>query len=137
MPANTTPLFVLTPNIGYCSVSGSNAASDGSGNLTTLFSAGANGSRIERIRYTNAQASPAASTAMVVRFFYTTGSNITLLTEEALATATRSSSAIGATGTITFSNGLVIPTGALIKVCQSAYAGVQDLMHYIAEGGDY
>lgn len=137
MTANTTPIFVLTPNIGYCSVSASNTASDGSGSLVTLFTSGSNGSRIERIRYTNAQVTPAASTAMVIRVFFTSGSNVALLTEAALATATRSSTAVGATGTITFSNGLVIPANSYIKVCQSAYSGVQDLMHYIAEGGDY
>lgn len=139
MTANTSPIFTLTPKIGIASVAAANTASDGSGSLVTLFTAGANGSRIERIRYINAQASAAASSAMVVRFFVTDtgGANPTLLAEAALAAATRTVAAIGASGFITFTNGLVIPSGTIIKVIQSVYAGVQDLMHYVAEGGDF
>jgi hypothetical protein len=139
MAANTDPIFVLTPNIGLASLSAANTASDGSGPLATLFTAGANGSRIERIRYANAQATAAASSAMVIRFFLTdnSGANPHLISEVALATATRSTTAVGASGIITYPDGLVIPAGTLLKVCQSVYAGPQDLMHYIAEGGDY
>lgn len=139
MPANTVPIFTKTPNIGTCAVSVANTASDGSGTLSTLFTAGEFGSRIERIRYSNAQIAPAASSAMVIRFFITdsNGENPRLFAEIPLAVATRSVSAVGAGGTYTFTNGLVIPAGTLIKVAQSVYAGVQDLMHFVAEGGDY
>ncbi len=139
MPANTVPIFTKTPKVGICSVNSANTACDGSGTLTSLFTAGENGSRIERIRYSNAQATPAASSAMVIRFFITdvNGANPTLLAETSLATATRSVTAVGAGGTYTFANGLVIPAGTIIKVAQSVYAGVQDFMHYVAEGGDY
>lgn len=139
MPANVNPIFTLTPNVGLASVAAANTASDGSGALVTLFTAGANGSRVERIRYMNAQATAAASSAMVIRFFITDngGANPKLLAEVALATATRSTTAIGAAGIYTFTNGLVIPTGTIIKVIQSVYAGAQDLMHYVCEGGDF
>ena len=139
MPANTVPIFTKTPKVGICSVNSANTASDGSGTLTTIFTAGDNGSRIERIRYSNAQVTPAASSAMVIRFFITdvNGANPTLLAETSLAIATRSATAVGAGGTYTFANGLVIPAGTIVKVAQSVYAGVQDLMHYVAEGGDY
>lgn len=139
MPANTTPIFTLTPKVGLASVSAANTASDGSGTLVTLFTAGSNGSRIERIRYNNAQATAAASSAMVIRFFITDtgGANPLLITEVALVAMTRTTAVSGASGIYTFTNGLVIPSGTIIKVIQSVYAGVQDLMHYIAEGGDY
>lgn len=139
MPANTNPIFTLTPNIGLASVAEANTASDGSGSLETLFTAGLNGSRIERIRYTNAQASAAVSSAMVIRVFITDadGLNPKLLREAALGAATRSASAVGASGIFEFYDGLVIPVGTLIKVCQSVYAGAQDLMHYVCEGGNY
>lgn len=138
MAANIDPIYTKTPNIGNCSVAAANTASDGSGSLVTLFTAGANGSRLERIRYSNAQASAAASSAMVLRFFVDkTGSNPYLLAEVALATATRSASATGAFGIYSFPGGLALPAGAIIKVCQSVYAGVQDLMHFVAEGGDF
>jgi len=138
MTANTTPIFTATPKIGLAAVSAANTASDGSGSLVDLFTAGANGSRVERIRYTNAQASAAASSAMVIRIFVDkTGSNPYLLVELALPAATRTLSAGGAYGIYTFTGGLFLPAGATLKVCQSVYAGVQDLMHYVAEGGDY
>lgn len=139
MPANTTPIYTVTPNIGLASVAAANTASDGSGVLNTLFTAGVNGSRLERIRYNNAQIAYAASSAMVIRFFITDtgGINPRLLDEVTLATATRSASAVGAKGVLGFPNGLFLPSGTIIKVIQSVYAGVQDLMHYVAEGGDY
>jgi hypothetical protein len=139
MPANTVPIFTKTPKIGMCTVNSANTACDGSGTLTSLFTAGDNGSRIERIRYSNAQVTPTASSAMVIRFFITdvNGANPTLLTEISLVTATRSTTAVGAGGTYTFANGLVIPAGTNLKVAQSVYAGIQDLMHFVAEGGDY
>ena len=65
------------------------------------------------------------------------GINPRLIEESALATATRTAAVIGATGTITFSGGLTIASGQLLQCCQSVYAGVQDLMHFIAVGGDY
>lgn len=139
MAPNTLPIFTLTPNIGLTSLAAANTASDGSGTLATLFTAGSNGSRVERLRFRNAQITAAASSAMVIRFFITDtgGANPKLLYEIALATATRSVSVVGAGGTHEFQNGLIIPSGTLIKVCQSVYAGAQDLMHYVAEGGDY
>lgn len=139
MAANTNPIFTLTPNIGMAEVAEANTESDGTGNLATLFTAGANGSRVEYVTYHNAQSTPAASSAMVVRIFVTdaAGANPRLLSEAALATATRSATAIGAAGTIAFQDGLNLKSGQLLKCCQSVYAGVQDLMHFIAIGGDY
>ena len=140
MAANTTPIFTLTPNCPTASLgTTANTASDGSGTLVTLFTAGANGSLVDSVKFINAQASAAASSAMVIRVFLTdnAGANPRLIEEVALATATRSTSAIGATVTINFLNGLPLVSGQLIKVCQSVYAGVQDLMHGSARGGDY
>lgn len=139
MPANTTPIFVLTPNVGQARVSAANTASDGSGSLVTLFTAGADGSRVDRITVRNAQVTAAASSAMVVRVFITdtSGSNPRLYAEAALAAATRTASAIGANTTITFLGGLILRSGQLLQVCQSVYAGAQDQNDFTAEGGDY
>jgi len=137
--ANTTPIFVLTPKVGQARVTAANTASDGSGALVTLFTAGADGSRIDRVTIRNSQVTAAASSAMVVRVFITdtSGINPRLYAEATLATATRSATAIGATSTITFLGGLIINSGQLLQVCQSVYAGAQDQNDFIAEGGDY
>ncbi len=142
MAPNLSPIFVLSPNVGFARVSAANTASDGSGSLSTLFTAAANGSLLSRIRYGNSQASAALSSAMVIRFFLTdlAGANPRFLgfLETAVPAATRSVSVIGAQGILTLpSGGLFIASGALLKVIQSVYAGVQDQMDYIAEGGDY
>lgn len=139
MPANNAPIFVLTPNVGFARVAAANTASDGSGTLVTAFTAGTNGSRIDFITITNSQITAAASSNMVVKVFITntSGTSPRMLTEVALAATTRSTSAVGATTTITFSNGLIIPSGTLIQVCQSVYAGVQDQNDVVVRGGDY
>lgn len=133
------PQFIATPNVGFARVAAANTASDGSGALTTVFTAGANGSRVDRITVRNSQLTAAASSNMVIRVFVTdnAGANPRLYAEQALAAATRSASAVGATTTFTFIGGLIVPTGTLIQVCQSVYAGVQDQNDYVAEGGDY
>lgn len=139
MAANVQPIFVLTPNTSTASIAAANTASDGSGSLVTLFTAGANGSRVDTITFQNAQATAAASSAMVCRVFVTdnAGANPRLISEVAQAAATRTTSVIGATTTITYTNGLLLSAGQIIKVIQSVYAGAQDLQHVIARGGDY
>lgn len=139
MSANTNAIFTLTPNCPVVSITAANTASDGSGALVTLFTAGVNGSRVDSIIFRNAQATAAASSAMVGKIFLTdtAGANPRLIEEIAIATATRSTTAIGAYSTVNFLNGLIIAPGQIIKVCQSVYAGAQDLNHVIAKGGDY
>jgi len=139
MAANTTPIFVLTPNFSTAASAAANTASDGSGALVTLFTAGANGSLITSIKASNAQIAALLSSSMVVRVFVTDtiGANPRLVSEAALPAATRSLTAVGATVTINFLGGLQLAAGQIVKVCQSAYAGVQDLTHFSAQGGDY
>lgn len=139
MPANTTPIFTLTPNAFTCSIAAANTARDGSGTLVTAFTAGANGSRIESVTFTSAQASAAANSAMVGKVFLTdtSGANPRLIAEITLPAVTASNTAIGQVQTITFTNGLIINSGQILKVCQSVYAGVQDQFHVLTKGGDY
>jgi hypothetical protein len=139
MPANTTPIFTLTPNCPVINLAAANTARDGSGTVPTLFTAGANGSRIESVTFTSAQASAALNSAMVGRVFLTdnAGANPRLISEVVIAAVTASNSVIGATSTITYSNGLIIPTGCLLKATISVYAGVQDQMQVVARGGNY
>jgi hypothetical protein len=149
MPANTTPVFVLTPNRG----------TDGSGNygtrLTTanttrdlstttngglILSAGANGTRVESITFThNAASQTQASIAAVGRIFICTSAaaaNPRILSEIALAAVTPSATAVGQTQTITFSPPLFVPSGAHLWATISATqtSGAYDVT---VQGGDY
>lgn len=139
MPANTDPIFTLTPNVGFARLTAANTASDGSGASATLFTAGANGSLLFKVRYSNSQATAAASSPMVVRLFLTdnAGANLRLLAEFVVPAATRSTTVAGVSGVLNFFEGLAIPTGSLVKIVQSVYAGAQDQMDYVAEGGDF
>lgn len=139
MPANTTPIFIASGNIATATIAAANTASDGSGTLVTLLTAGANGSRVDSVRFRNSQVTAAASSSMVHRIFLTdnAGANPRLVGEVATAAATRSVSAVGATSIFTFDQPLIMVSGQLLRVIQSVYAGAQDRFDAMAYGGDY
>lgn len=139
MAANTQPIFSLTPNTSFARVAGANTARDGSGTMSVALTAGTNGTRIDRITITSAQATPAANSAMVARIFVsnTSGTNYRLYREIVMAAVTASNTVIGSTNTINIPGGLVINSGQLIGVTISVYAGVQDQMDFIIEGADF
>ena len=139
MAANTTPIFTLTPNCAVSTITAANTARDGSGVLVTAFTAGANGSLLSTIVFTNNASAVGTSSLKVMRVFVTdnAGANPTLLQEILLPVITSSNTVIGATVSITFTNGLVIKTGQIVKVCQSVYASIADNSSVVAQGGDY
>lgn len=139
MPANTSPIFTLVPNVGFARLAAANTARDGSGTLTTIFTAGTNGSLFNKITFTSAQAAAAASALKVMRIFVTdtSGTNPRLRGEILLPAITPSTTVIGAATTFTFTDGLVLPSGSIVQVCQSIYASAADQTDCIAEGGNY
>lgn len=138
MAANTQPIFVLTPNTGFARSTAANTASDGSGTLDTLFSAGTNGSRVDLINIHNSQATAALSTALVARIFLTdtSGNNPRLIEETSIAATTRSTSVVGAVATITFPGGLLMASGQLLKCCVSVFNAASQV-DFVARGGNY
>ena len=70
MPANTTPIFPLTPKVSWGALSAANTAKDGTGTVVTVFTAGANGSRIDQIKVR----ALGTNVATVLRFFINNGS---------------------------------------------------------------
>jgi hypothetical protein len=139
MAANITPIFTLTPEAVTANIAAANTARDGSGTLVSLFTAGTNGSRIDFITFTSSQATAAASALRICRVFLTntSGTNPRLISEVSLAAVTASNTAIGATSTITFTNGLVLASGQQIKVTQSVYGSAADATDVLLRGGDY
>ena len=139
MAANTTPIFILSANVGTARITGANTTSDASSttNLVTLVTAGADGTRIDAVRFRNSQATAAASSAMVHRVFYLVGGVYRLIGEVTTAAATRSTVAVGATSIITFDLPIFIPSGGSLVVGQSVYAGAQDQFDAIAYAGNY
>jgi hypothetical protein len=139
MAANVSPIFTLYPEVSSCTIAAANTARDGSGTLITLLTASIDGTRVERIKFTSAQATAAANSLMVCRVFITdsAGANPRLLEEIAFPAVTASDTVAGGTVTITFLGGLNLKSGQIIKVSQSKYAGAQDQVHVIAQIGNY
>jgi hypothetical protein len=139
MAANTTPIFILNGNFTPGRIAAANTASDGSGALVTTVTAGSNGTRVDGVRFRNSQTTAAASSAMVHRIFLsdTGGANFKLIGEVVTATATRSTTVIGATSIYTFDQPIIMKSGSLMSVCQSVYASAADQFDACAFAGDY
>lgn len=139
MPANTSPIFLLTPRLESV-VSAATSVRDGSsGTLYSLFvSNSSNGSRIEKITCMQA-ATSSASSAIAVRVYCcdAAGNNPRIIREALLAATTPSATVLGAVTTFNFTGGLLLGTNSSIYVGQSTYAGAQDRCHWSAEGGDF
>jgi hypothetical protein len=139
MAANTQPIFVDSGNFTPARIAAANTASDGSGALVTVVTAGADGTRVDGIRYRNSQASAAPSSPMVQRIFLsdTGGANYRLIGEVAMPTATRSTTVIGATAIYTFDQPIIMQSGQIMALCQSVYGGVADQNDACAFASNY
>lgn len=73
----TNPQFAATPKVGIAQISTANTSLTGTGTLGTIFTAGANGSRIDAI----AIKGTGTSTSGMVRLFIHNGTTASLLTE--------------------------------------------------------
>ena len=145
MPANTTPIFTLTANKGINTglrLTTANTTRDLSTttNGGLLFTAGANGSRIESIDFVHSSSvQTQTSVATVGRIFLcdsAIGGSPRLIKEVAMAAVIPSATAIGATYTITFTTPLFLANGehlwATISATQTL--GAYDINCY---AGDY
>lgn len=139
MAANTNPIFIKQGNMSPARITGANTTSDASTttNLVTVVTSAVDGTRVDGIRFRNSQATAAASSAMVHRIFWYNGVNYRLVGEVATATATRSTTAVGATSIYTFDQPMILKTGESLLVGQSVYAGVADQFDAHAFAGDY
>lgn len=139
MAVTSTPIFTQTPKIGRAVLDSANTARNGSGTIATAFTAGLDGAYVKKVVFTSAQAAAAASSLMVGRVFISIDGGTTwdLRAEIVIPAVTASNTVIGSQQIINFPDGLVLPASALIGVAISVYAGVQDRMQVIVEGGDY
>lgn len=72
MPANTSPIFPLTPNIGspFNTILTANTAVDGTGTVATCYTAGTNGGFIDSVEFRHL----GTNVATVARIFVNNGS---------------------------------------------------------------
>lgn len=139
MAANTVPIMILSGNFTPGRIAAANTAADGSGALVTIVTAGVNGTRVDGVRFINSQATGSASAAKVMRVFLsdTGGANNRLIGEVAMAAATRSTTAIGATAIYSFDQAIIMQSGQLMSVNMSVYASAVDQTDAIAYAGNY
>jgi len=144
MPANTSPIFPLTPNVSWGTLATANTAKDGTGTVVTLFTAGASGSRIDQIKVR----ALGSNVATVLRLFVnngvdpTTATNNSLIHETTIAATTLSETSELADNDILITKGDFVfapipflPAGYKITatIGTTVAAGLQCTIH----GGDY
>lgn len=112
MPANVTPIYPLTPKVTWGTLTAANTAKDGTGTVATLFTAGANGARIDQIKVR----ALGTNVATALRLFINNGSanstaaNNSLIHEATIAATTLSEVAALADNDITITKGAnVVP----------------------------
>jgi hypothetical protein len=110
-----------------------NAARDGTGTLTPLITAGANGALINRVQATSMVAAAAVSTLQVLRLWRTSGAVKVLESEVLLPSATPNTGVLGSIVTFPKTN-ITIKAGEILSVTQT----VSESVGYIADqGGDF
>jgi hypothetical protein len=164
MPANTAPIFPLTPNLGVNNVVLSTAmtntkAFDGTDTagtaLALAFTAGANGARVDtitvRLTSTNGATASGTSAATLVRFWINNGSANTTATNNQLmawdvaipatGVVALDTSALPSYNAITNSptaGGISLPAGFKIYAGTTVAAGGTNIGVLVSvQGGDY
>jgi hypothetical protein len=135
MPANQAPIFTLVPVATTASVSAANTARDGTGTLVTLLSAGANGTRLDRLVATATGQTAAAQLLL----FVNDGTTSWLFKELTISAVTAGPTTAAATTELVRTDGLpimAIPSGYSIKFCLTV-APVSGQVNVTAHGGHF
>jgi enamine deaminase RidA (YjgF/YER057c/UK114 family) len=135
MAANTSPVFPLTPIIGVGNtLLTANTAKDGTGTVSTIYTAGVNGSKLNsvQIAYTG------TSTATVLRLFINNGSTPATAGNNSLymsiTVPANTLSEVAAAADITQALSLTLPAG--YKLLATIGTTVAAALAVTASGGD-
>jgi len=126
---NINPVFVKTPAISWGKLTTSNTAKDGTGIVTTIFTAEVDGSRVDKIVFQPL----GTNVATVVRIFLNNGAdnatatNNTYIGDLALASSSASETLEMPKSEYQFPDGLFLPAGYKINVVigTTVAAGIQ------------
>jgi hypothetical protein len=132
MPANTTPIFVLTPKHPAVRIATANTARDGTGTLGTLFTAGSNGAFFKGFRF---QAEGATTAGVIRIFIQSAGAGNNELIREMLVSAVTPSATVEAT------SGEWYPEGGIILAATDIFKvsthNAETFSCWLEGGGDY
>lgn len=153
MPANTAPIFTLTPNIGRVRItttfaqvkSDGTSAGSGADFMVKAFTAGANGSFIDTVRfYSVASAAATTGVATTLRVYLSTVASPgatttadTFLLGEISVPAISSSHSTNATNPYDVVIQKAIPAGTYIHVSQHVAQTTNQAWNAMVFGGDY
>jgi hypothetical protein len=135
MPANFQPVYPLTPKVAWGDLATANTAKDGTGTVVTVFTAGANGARVDYLKVR----AKGTNVATVLRVFVNNGSDSTdaannaLVLEQTIAATTLSEVAALADNLVTLD--MSLPAGYKLNV--TIGTTVADGLAVTAFGGDY
>lgn len=135
MAANINPIFPLSPKIGMSSISAANTAKDGTGTVVTIFTAGNNGARVDRLKVR----STGTAVATVLRVFINNGADPTvaannvLYAELSIAATAIKEAAAQVDNVLTI--GLTLPAG--YRITCTLGTAVAAALAITCEGGDY
>ena len=141
MAVNTSPTYTLTPNIGFANLIAANAntALDGTGTVSTVFTAGADGAVVNNL-IVKSSTTTATSAAGVLRIWINNGStngtatNNTLVREYVLSAVTASATA--STLNYEFPLNFELPAGYKIIVTVATMAANTG-WQFTCTGADY
>lgn len=155
MPANTSPIFTLTPNVGRAAITTtyaqvkSDGTSAGSSNdrMVKAFTAGSNGSFVERVRFSVVATAATNSVATTLRCYLSTvadpsttatvgGSDTHLLGEVSVPIIAAASTTV-ATAQYDIVLNVCIPSGTYIHVSQAIAQTTNQSWQAVVYGGDY
>ena len=123
-----SPAYTATPRTERATLSAANTNRDGTGTIVNLFTAGANGSRVERITV----CATGTTTAGMIRFYLYDGTNTDLWKEVAVSGITPSATVLSFTFQLA-SLGYILSSEKSIRVSTHN----AESFRVIAEGGDF
>lgn len=130
MAAATTPIFVDTVRNQVAAISAANTNRDGTGTIVTIFTAGADGSIIEKVR----AIAIVTTTAGMVRLYVHNGTTAFLIAELTVDAITVSATVAAWIEDWTPPNGgLLLPTGYSLR----ASTHNAEAFNVHTQGGDY
>jgi hypothetical protein len=128
MAAGTTPIFITTPKGEIVNFATANTARDGSGTIATLYTAGANGARIDKI---TVQAT-VTTTAGVIRLFRKVSAGTFRLYREIVVTAVPPSTTVEAWSYI-LTEPIILSANDVLGISTNN----AEAFNGFADGGDY
>jgi hypothetical protein len=149
MAQNTYPVFTLVPSIDFSTLTGNIAAakSDGTGTIGTetfvCFTAGTNGSFVNRIRISGAATTPTTMAASVIRFYIsskTSGATTavdTVLYQEVAVAAAAAANAANSVNYYEIQCDFALPPNYTILAQIHANVTANTRWQILAFGGDY